>query len=725
MRLVSVPVPLRWLLAAFVFLCLIYAWATPLFEASDELWHFGMVDAIARMGALPVQVIGTKTAYAQEGSQPPLYYLIAAALIAPIDRSDLESLRQPNPHVQAGIPHAPVNKNLVLHDSPRPPLEKTALAVYGLRLFSIALSVITVSSVYVCANLLSENHWIALLAAGLTAFNPMFLFITASVNNDNLVTALDSLIIWQLLVLLRDGFSTRRNLIIAVLIALASLSKLSGLVLVPVVALAALWVAYRKRDWRGLIVLGVLMAGIWAVLAGWWYVRNWTLYGELFGTRTMAAVAGARTDLFTFQTLLDEFQGFRITYWGLFGAVNILTFEPFYTVMDVVTILALIGLALNVWRKRANFEYLAKIGALLLVLLMGSLSVIAWTAQTYASQGRLLFPYIAATSSLLALGDSHVAGLVVGQRRAWWLPVLGVAGFAAFALVVPFASIVPQYAPPAPLTALPDTAHTVYARFGDVALIGYDAPDRRYAPGDELPITLYWQVLASSDRDYSLFIHVLNDQGGDIGKIDTYPGGGRLRTTTWQPGAIYPDSYKVPLTAQPQGSFPLRVLVGWWHYPSQEYLTAVDQLGQPIPSVVLNAGAFGDTTIHQTLNSATPIPPVAFGGAISLRAYQIVGTEIDVEWESTATLPDDYTVFVQVLDDQNHLVGQGDAPPSLPTHYWLPGEHFVTRHTLSYPQTPPAGSYRVIIGWYRPSDFSRLSTASPDNAYLLTTLTLP
>ena len=38
---------------------------------------------------------------------------------------------------------------------------------------------------------------LALPAAALVAFNPQFLFNSASVNNDNLITLLASLIIWQ------------------------------------------------------------------------------------------------------------------------------------------------------------------------------------------------------------------------------------------------------------------------------------------------------------------------------------------------------------------------------------------------------------------------------------------------------------------------------------------------------------------------------------------------
>ncbi|MBC7813335.1 MAG: DUF2142 domain-containing protein, partial [Burkholderiales bacterium] len=286
--------PLVPILIVFVILSIIYAWATPPLEASDELWHVGMVNFIADNGALPVQDAANPdevTAYEQEGSQPPLYYMLAAGITQLFDRSDFEAARQPNPHAIAGIPGAIGNKNLVLH--PTPP--NTALMVYALRAFSILLGCVTICAVYATAQLLaSDRPIIPVIAAGLTAFNPMFLFITVSVNNDNLVTALNSLVVWQILFMLRDGLSTRRSVVIAVLVALASLSKLSGLVLMPVVGLAALIIG--RKNWRGFVMFCALLAGLWLLLAGWWYLRNVMLYGELFGTRTMVAIAGARVE---------------------------------------------------------------------------------------------------------------------------------------------------------------------------------------------------------------------------------------------------------------------------------------------------------------------------------------------------------------------------------------------------------------------------------------------
>jgi hypothetical protein len=72
--------------AAFLLFAL-YSVATPLFEASDELWHYPMVWHFATGGGLPIQRASQRddeAPWRQEGSQPPLYYWIAAALSAPL-----------------------------------------------------------------------------------------------------------------------------------------------------------------------------------------------------------------------------------------------------------------------------------------------------------------------------------------------------------------------------------------------------------------------------------------------------------------------------------------------------------------------------------------------------------------------------------------------------------------------------------------------------------------
>ena len=712
------PLDLLIVLVGFVLISTIYSFATPIFEASDEIWHFGMVEVIRETGELPVQdADGPSTPWAQEGSQPPLYYALLAALTLPFNLDDIETLRYHNPHAKLGVPGIVDNKNMIVHDSLPVPPEGAASAVYAGRIFSVLLGLVTISAVYLSARLIAPGTVVPLLAAGITAFNPMFIFIATSVNNDNLVTALNSLAIYLMLYTLCDGFDTRRSVLLALLIAFATLSKLSGLVLVPVVAACGLWVTYRRRDVRGLFVLGTLMVIAWGLIAGWWYLRNLNLYGELFGTATMVAVAGPREGGFTLETLLQEFEGFRIAYWGLFGAVNVLTVDVFYTIMDALSVLAAVGVAIYLWRLKAGSRpfALAAVVALCTIFVIGSISLISWTAQTYASQGRLLFPFVAATSPLLAIGwQTGLRGLRIHSSS---LAFAGVGALATFAFLVPFVSIMPVYALPQPTAGPPVDARPVYATYGDMTLVAYQTPDARYTPGDLVPMTLYWHTHRATQTDYSLFIHLIDEAGNVIGKVDTFPGGGRLRTSTWEPDAIYKGEYDVPIEEE-IGRTPLRLQVGWWDRETGENLPATDTDGQPL-SIVLDGGAFvGDPSIDE--GAYTNVDDVAFGDLVVLRGYQLDGTRLVLLWEGLATPPTDLRVFVQVVDETGAIIGQGDAPPYLPTVYWRADELYRSEHTIRFVEATEAGTYPIVIGWYDPTDFSRLSTGFPDNAYPLT-----
>jgi hypothetical protein len=423
---------------------------------------------------------------------------------------------------------------------------------------------------------------------------------------------------------------------------------------------------------------------------------------------------------------LSEFQGFRFSYWALFGAVNIMTFRPFYDVMDVVTIAALTGFVAIFMRRWKDRDFRLRATLVTLVIIIGFGAFLSWTAQTYASQGRLLFPFVGAISTLMALGLA-VGFDAIGSIN--WLKYklspayIFAAVMGVFALIVPFTSIAPQYTPPAPLDSLPSGARPVYANFGHVELIGYETPDDRYYRGAEVPITVYWRVVEPSTQDLSLWLHAVNDAGETLGTVDSYPGAGRLRTSIWQAGAIYADSYAIPLTGSMAGGSRLRVQVGWWHYPSQNNIGAVDENGQPLESVMLDAGGFRGEL--QLLIDEQDVAPVTFGEVISLDGYRLIGDQLWLSWRVHRTPAIDYTVFVQVLDAENNIIGQGDAPPQLPTHYWYGRDSFISSHIITYPQPPAPGTYRVFVGWYAPDNFARLNTDYPDDAYPLTTIEIP
>ncbi|MDQ7033388.1 MAG: hypothetical protein Q9P01_00700 [Anaerolineae bacterium] len=98
------PAWLYVILAGYFLIGIIYSLSNPLWEAPDEIHHFSMVQYLQTHGLqLPIQEIGTVGLWQQEGNQPPLYYILGALLISPLDTSDIDTVMRVNPHADIGI----------------------------------------------------------------------------------------------------------------------------------------------------------------------------------------------------------------------------------------------------------------------------------------------------------------------------------------------------------------------------------------------------------------------------------------------------------------------------------------------------------------------------------------------------------------------------------------------------------------------------------------------
>ena len=576
--------PLHWLLPLiFLLIGLVYLYAAPNFEASDSVQHIGVVKWIADTGTLPVQSAEHAQLFGQEASQPPLYYLLMAAVWNAFDTSDFEARFLPSPFTAIGVPERFGNRNLLIYKQPYPPdLRGSSLALYLIRLLSLGMGALTVGAVYQSARaVLPGRLGFALLAAALTAFNPQFIFISASVSNDSLVNMLAALITWQMLLMLRDGFRTRRSLALALLIALASLTKLSGLTVGAVVGLAAIWLLLRSRDYRGFFTLCAAVLAFWLLIAGWWYLRNLTLYGELFGTATMLDNFGRRSAT-PWQLFTVEFQGLRVSYWGVFGAFNILTHEIFYRVMDALTLIGAAGLAVSVAKKRHSKEVLTALGFLVMMLALGAAMLIWWSTQTWASTGRLLFPYITSASLLMALG-------IVTLRIP---PLLVALPMFAFSLLAPFLYIIPNYDHPPPVDQLPQSAISADVQWGDIRLTGYEIPlSQSWQAGAEIPLTLYWRAEAQSPLAYALVLSLLDAQGDPISSFETWPGWGTMPHPWMTLDADYRDDYIMQIPADAASTSELQLEIRWYVFPDGPELDATLESGEEMEALMLPLGS--------------------------------------------------------------------------------------------------------------------------------------
>lgn len=96
----------------------------------------------------------------------------------------------------------------------------------------------------------------------------------------------------------------------------------------------------------------------------------------------------------------------------------------------------------------------------------------------------------------------------------------------------------------------PPMAHETTVFFENpprLKLIGYDLPETDLAPGDTLPVTLYWQAEAEMDIEYTIFVQLLNSDWQVVAQQDLPPQAGAAPTTTWLPGEILADAFTLPL----------------------------------------------------------------------------------------------------------------------------------------------------------------------------------
>jgi 4-amino-4-deoxy-L-arabinose transferase-like glycosyltransferase len=714
------------ILTLFVALGGVYSIVVPPFEASDELWHYPMVETIARNGRLPVQDPDNVGPWRQEGSQAPLYYAIGALATFWIDTSDMATVRQLNPHVDNGAAMPDGNINLVVHRPEREafPWRGTVLALHIVRLLSVAMSAFGVYLTWrIARRVVPGRRLLALATTGVHAFTPMVVFIAGAVNNDNLVVPLSSLALLQMIALVQkqEALSLRRTLrryvALGAVLGLAALTKSSSLALTLLTALIVTIRARRQRSWREFFVGALATLIPLLLIAGWWYLRNWRLYGDPSGLNVFIEILGQRDVPAGLRQLWRERFSFMAGYWGNFGGLNVPMAAWVYSLLNGLAIAAAVGWGVVLlrealrrwmprWRRPSGLRALAPL-PFALCLLWGAGVVIPWSqwaATTWSSQGRLIFAALPVWSLLLTLGLSVWLPLRWGR----WVAVLFACGLLTLSLLAPSVWIAPAYVlPQAPtssdLTTLGAGDESV--DFGGIVrLLAYDVAPVEIEPGGQVTVTLAWQALDRSSIDYSVFVHLTNEHDLVIAQRDTYPGLGRLSTTWLTPGSRWLDRYvlQVPQTAYTPDV--ARVELGLYDARTGQRLPATPAAdGESLGDHV----SIGRVRLPET-DGHWPNPvALTFGHRMLLRGYdldrQVVAPgevlEVTLYWEALRVMEANYTVSVQVVDWQQRKAAQDDRWPTLPTSAWTPGEVLEDVHQLAIAPDAVPGAYdlRLVV----------------------------
>jgi hypothetical protein len=743
----------RWVLAVilalFVGLGLAYAFTTPTLEAPDENHHYDYIRSLVNTGRPPVLEEGSGKGF---GHHAPLYYAAGALASFWVGENDL-NLWDDRHNPFFGYRLGDVgrdNKNLYLHpDDDRFGASDTWLGIRVVRALSVLMGAVTIWAVYRTGReVFPDRPEMALGAVGLAAFIPEFLFISGAVNDDNGASLFGVLALWAMMRILRKGPSLRRCVGLGLALGLGWLSKLTVAALAPTAGLVVALVAWRNRSWRDLLRWGLTVFGVAALLVVPWLVRQIVLYGDPTGTSREMLEWGLREQPVTLADLWPDLYWLRTSFWGRLGYNQIPLSKWIYTVLDVVTLLALLGLGRLVTRRlRAiparslivrlsahdevfNLHSQSRTRLLQFVTLVAAFlltfgpMVVRRFLRPMPNFGRYLFPVLPTIALLMFAGLAawfprrRLTHLAIGITVA--MLTLGIAGLVFF--------LAPAYTRP-PIydaSAAPEPTYLldrVYLEDGRplARLRGYDLGRAAVRPGETVRVALYWEVLEETQSDYVLFAQLFGREEAKVGQRDTCPGLGHYPTSFWKPGQVIADEIPIPVDREAIGPSRLRLDVGLYRREEGERLQVVDGRGNPVDAALIG---WLKLVSREELSEPEVAVDYRLGGAIALIGYDLEkdarALRLTIYWVSLAPLEQDYQVFVHLIGPDGALAGQADGPPiggDYPTSFWSPNE-MITDERFIPTVGLPAGTYRLRVGMYLLETGERLPATGADGTRL-------
>lgn len=711
------------ILIGYLALSIGFSVANPIYESTDELHHFRYIRYLQQYGALPEQRDDQPRIQAHH---PPLYYLIAALATAWIT-PDRDALYEPAQNPYYGYRYWEINndnKNRYLHGPDEAwPYHGVVLMVHVARWVNVVLGAIMVWVTYQMAlAIFPRRATLAGGAAAIVAFNPQFLFMSGAVNNDVIAGLFGSILLWQGVIIVRSGLTTRRSILLALAFGLALMAKFNLAFAFPLIELALLIGVWPKRDWRGFVKANVfLLIGV-AVIAGWWFVRNYQLYGEPTGVQRMNELWGGRDPRESFWLAVSEIPYAWTSLWGRFGYGQIPLPDAIYLGALIVTVLGVIGLIVVLVRRAFERIQIRQLALVSCAALWFAAALFGYMmSSTAGPMGRFYFPGWSAFALLLALGWTTWLTLPSHQKShvlRFTLYVIPVAAF-ALALIAFFDYFVPAYAAPPAIDASHLGPGPVFA--DRIEFLGAQIDRGQAQPGDPIKVTLYWRALKPMDQLFTEFVHLIDEDGIIVAQRDTWPGRGMYPTIGWQPGRAFADEFYLHV---PDGAYaPDRATlqVGWVDAAG----TRLNLIGPQGQTFADNAQPLGSVTLTPRPGDFPNAMQVNFGNTVELVGYEMSpraiqpggAVTVTLYWRSTAGFSADYQVFLNAIRPETGRKSAEDTGRplrgTLATTQWPVGQVITDVRVLKFPPTAKPGLLDIEVGWFLPGS-DRLSVLAAD-----------
>jgi hypothetical protein len=458
----------------------------------------------------------------------------------------------------------------------------------------------------------------------------------------------------------------------------------------------ALWPdAAAWREWLPDLLLALVLP---VLVAGWWYFRNWRLYGDPLMWEVTLAAKGlviARDGPFT----LADFAEFLVThfqsYWAWFGWLTVKAPAWVYGLILLGVIASIAG-----WGRWLRRRETAVNGAALLICGLAVTAVYASLLQYFQTinwtgyQGRLAFAAAAPIAVLLAFG----------LRRWRGLDLLAGGGLLALAvLAVPFL-ILPAFPRPEIYQPPPDLARTCIRFAGGLQVEAVAAPDA-VRPGETLPVTVWGYGLAAADEAETLLIRLRGRDGVVVGEATT--------EITWGKGEVISTTLVAPVGEAPPARGGLAVGMAG----TNSWQAATSANGRPL-EIPLGVETVKIAPQRPFLPDPQVETDAIFGGEMELVGYDVTAGGLSLYWRALAAMGRDYTTFIHVIDPATGaLLAQADGQPQnggYPTGVWDPGEIVADVKPLNWSDLDETG--QVVAGVYLLETGERLPLATGGDA---------
>jgi hypothetical protein len=566
------------------------------FEGPDEGEHFAYILHLRQTGTYPTYE-DFSSPIAQQVGQPPLYYTVASLFTAPYTLANVQAgLVKRNPWY--GFPVDPAskdNRNFAMMHPDYQMLTRAQARLSNALLYTRGVTVVfgwlALAGVYwgglaLWGNTISGRLW-SLLAAIFFGFAPSVIQAFAIVTNDAAVIAFAALSLGGGLHLYKRWDHVSLLILTGIFLAAAALSKVSGLVMIPVVTLAVLMGWWRSRDAGRLSAADIFacvrslatIGSVVALLAGWWYINGYLRYGDPFGSQPHQQMSWAFNDRQSLEAVIARFPIVLQTLWFNAGWGEVRPEAWGYVVLVTAVIAAIWGIL------RGGLRFDSRVIILLVMLLLGSAAIFHWMQISDLITGRLYLPYTPALTLLLiyAIRGAPFARLF----RSFLAGASG--GMAVISAVL---VLYPAFVAPVLLDSIPSGLHGDGIDFGPVRFVGYRIENDGIRVGQPFPIMLCWQA-ADGDMPvpmpHPFSVQLIALEGGQptgpkVGSRESYLGLGKY--TLLQPRKVVCDTLAIPINEPLVSSAEYALLVTLFDAETAASLPGVNADGVPSSKIV-------------------------------------------------------------------------------------------------------------------------------------------